>query len=447
MPDRSDRLEILAVQGIPEIVAGDDLPALIVATGVQLRDGDVVVVTSKVVSKAEGRLVPATGTPQQQEQARQRAVDDESVRTVASRGPMRITTTRHGFVMANAGVDASNVPAGMIALLPLDSDASAWRIAAGLLALTSCTVAVVITDTFGRPWRRGLTDLAIGAAGIEALRDYRGQQDTQGRELAMTEVADIDEIASAAELVMGKSAGIPVAIVRGFAYSTGDCGAAPLVRSVDEDLFSLGTAEAMARGPEPLAVLTGRRTVRDFSSDRVDPAAIQRAVAAAITAPAPHHTTPWRFVLIDTDEARALLMSAMRRAWASDLTDDGVPPEVIAARLGKSDALLGSAPYLVVPCLVTDGMQAYPDERRRAAEHEMFVVAMGAAVQNFLVALSAQGLGSAWLSTTLFCPDVVRRALALPENWEPMGTVAIGTPAQPSQPRTDRDPRRYVVER
>ena len=447
MADRSERLEVLAVHGIPEVVAGDDLSFLIVASGVALQDGDVVVVTSKVVSKSEGRLVPAAGTPKQAEQARQRAVDDESVRTVAARGPMRITATRHGFVMANAGVDASNVPEGMIALLPLDSDASARRIAQGLFSLTSRTVAVVITDTFGRPWRRGLTDLAIGAAGIDALRDYRGQQDTQGRQLAMTEVADIDQIASAAELVMGKAAGIPVAIVRGFDYATGDLGAAPLVRSLDEDLFSLGTAEAMARGAEPLSVLTGRRTVRDFAPDRVDPAAIQRAVAAAVTAPAPHHTTPWRFVLIDTDEARALLMMAMRKAWAADLTDDGVAPELISRRLAKSDALLGSAPYLVVPCLVTDGMQDYPDERRRWAEREMFVVAMGAAVQNFLVALSAQGLGSAWLSTTLFCQDVVRRALALPDNWDPMGTVAIGKPAGAPEAREPRDPRRYVVER
>jgi coenzyme F420-0:L-glutamate ligase/coenzyme F420-1:gamma-L-glutamate ligase len=448
VPDRTTRLEVLAVQGIPEIQAGDDLAALVVATGIGIQDGDVVVVTSKAVSKAEGRVIPATGTPPEREAARQRAIDDESVRAVARRGPLRITQTRHGFVMANAGVDASIVPDGTLALLPIDSDASARSIAARLLELTGRTVAVVVSDTFGRPWRLGLTDLAVGAAGIEAIRDYRGHHDAQGRELAMTEVADVDEIASAAELVMGKTAGIPIAIVRGFAYAPGDLGVAALVRPVADDLFSLGTEEARCAAPDDaIAVLTRRRTVRAFARDRVDPAAIQRAIAAAVSAPAPHHTTPWRFVLVDTDDARTALMTAMRNQWASDLTADGVPPEITARRLAKSDALLGSAPFLVVPCLTTEGADDYPDGRRATAEREMFVVAMGAAVQNFLVALSAQGLGSCWLSTTLFCQDVVRRALALPEGWDPMGTVAIGKPAQDPPPRAERDSRRYVVER
>lgn len=447
MPDGAIRLEVLAVQGIPEVRAGDDLAHLIAATGISLHNGDVVVVTSKAVSKAEGRLVPATGTRAEQEAARQRAIDDESVRAVATRGPLRITATRHGFVLANAGVDASNVPAGTIALLPLDSDASARRIAAGLKELTGHAVAVVVSDTFGRPWRLGLTDLAIGAAGIESLRDYRGRRDAQGRELAMTEVADVDEIASAAELVMGKTAGVPVAIVRGFAYTASDSGITSLIRPAEEDLFSLGTAEARGERQDPIAVLTGRRTVRDFAPDRVDPAAIQRAIAAAVTAPAPHHTTPWRFVLVDTDEARSALMTAMRTAWAADLAADGVAADVIARRLAKSDGLLGAAPYLVVPCLTMEGAHAYTGARRTTAEREMFVLALGAAVQNFLVALSAQGLGSCWVSSTLFCQDVVRRALALPAGWDPMGAVAIGKPAQQPPPRADRDPRRYVAER
>ncbi|MDQ1710203.1 MAG: dehydro coenzyme reductase / coenzyme F420-0:L-glutamate ligase / coenzyme [Frankiaceae bacterium] len=447
MADAAARLEVLAVQGIPEVHEGDDLAGLIVATGFALLDDDIVVVTSKVVSKAEGRLVPAIGTPAEQESARQRAIDDESTRSVAARGPLRITATRHGFVMANAGVDASNVPAGTIALLPLDSDESARGIAARLAQLTGRRVAVVVSDTFGRPWRRGLTDLAIGAAGIEPIRDYRGQHDSTGRELAMTEMADIDEIAAAAELVMGKTAGVPVAVVRGLSYAAGDSGVAALVRPAAEDLFPLGTAEARLAGTDAVALIATRRTVRDFAPDRVDPAAIQRAVAAAITAPAPHHSTPWRFVLIDSDDARSSLMSAMRTAWAADLGADGVPPDVVARRIAKSDALLGGAPCLVVPCLVTEAAQHYPDTRRSAAERDMFVVSMGAAVQNFLVALTADGLGSCWLSTTLFCQDAVRRALALPGGWDPMGTIAIGKPARPASPRASRDPRRYVIER
>jgi coenzyme F420-0:L-glutamate ligase/coenzyme F420-1:gamma-L-glutamate ligase len=166
-----------------------------------------------------------------------------------------------------------------------------------------------------------------------------------------------------------------------------------------------------------------------------------------VTAPAPHHTTPWRFVLVDTDEARSALLAAMRREWVTDLRADGTPEDVIARRLRSSDSLLGSAPYLVVPCLVTDGAHDYPDERRSTAEREMFLVAMGAGVQNFLVALTAVGLGSGWVSSTLFCKDVVRRALSLPDSWDPMGAVAIGRPAASPPARPPRDARRFVAER
>ncbi|HZG95276.1 MAG TPA: coenzyme F420-0:L-glutamate ligase, partial [Mycobacteriales bacterium] len=248
--DVTGRYEVWAPDGLPEVAPGDDLADLIAASDLDLRDGDVVVVTSKVVSKAEGRLVAAPGTPAEREAARQAAIDGESVREVARRGTLRITQTHHGLVMANAGVDASNVADGTIALLPLDSDESARRIRDRLRALCGVTVAVVVSDTFGRPWRHGLTDVAIGCAGIAAVRDYRGRRDAHGHELAMTEVADVDEIAAAAELVMGKTAGRPVAVVRGLSYGddAAAAGVRPLIRPAEDDLFALGTAEARAAG-------------------------------------------------------------------------------------------------------------------------------------------------------------------------------------------------------
>jgi coenzyme F420-0:L-glutamate ligase/coenzyme F420-1:gamma-L-glutamate ligase len=427
---------VTGVPGLPEVTAGTDLAALL--DGTDLRDGDVVVVTSKVISKAEGRLVRVSGSAAEREARRQAVVDAESVREVARRGPTRIVETRHGFVLASAGVDTSNVHRDVLALLPVDADASARRLREALQVRRGVDVAVVVSDTFGRPWRRGLTDVAIGVAGMGALRDFVGQTDAYGNELNMTQVAEADEIASAAELVMGKLSGVPVAVVRGLAPPEDDGGGIrTLLRTAAEDMFRTGSDE----------VLASRRTVRSFLPDRVDPALVQRAVAAAVTAPAPHHTTPWRFVLVDTDEARTALLQAMRAAWTADLTADGTPPEVIERRLAKSDALLGAAPYLVVPCLVTEGAHAYPDARRAAAEREMFLVAMGAGVQNFLVALANAGLGSCWVSSTLFCQADVRRALALPEGWDPMGAVAIGKPAESPKPRPPRDPRRYVVER
>ncbi|HEV2888801.1 MAG TPA: coenzyme F420-0:L-glutamate ligase [Frankiaceae bacterium] len=427
---------VTGVEGLPEVRPGDDLAALL--DGADLRDGDVVVVTSKVVSKAEGRLVPVTGTPEEREAVRQRLVDAESVREVARRGPTRIVETRHGFVLASAGVDTSNVDEGTLALLPVDADASARRLREALLARRGVDVAVVVSDTFGRPWRRGLTDVAIGVAGMGALRDFVGQMDSYGNQLSMTQVAEADEVASAAELAMGKLGGVPVAIVRGLVPPPDDGrGVRSMLRDAGEDMFRVGSDE----------VVTSRRSVRSFLPDRVDPALVQRAVAAAVTAPAPHHTTPWRFVLVDTDEARSALLTAMRRAWVEDLTGDGLDTVRIERRLARSDALLGAAPYLVVPCLVTDGAHDYPDERRATAEREMFLVSMGAAVENFLIALANAGLGSCWVSSTMFCPEPVRRALGLPAEWDPMGAVAIGKPAEQPPPRPPRDARRFVVER
>lgn len=239
------RLTIWGV-GLPgEVVVGDDLAALLLAAEPQLADGDVVVVTSKVVSKAEGRLVVVTGD---RETARQQAIDDETVRVVAQRGPTRIVETRHGLVLAAAGVDASNTPSGTLVLLPLDPDASARALRDRIAELAGLRVAVIVSDTMGRAWRRGLTDQAIGAAGIAPIRDYRGRTDGFGHDLAVTEMADADQLAGAAELVKGKLAGVPFAIIRGLDYDQSDDGARVLVRSAGEDLFRLGTAEAFEAG-------------------------------------------------------------------------------------------------------------------------------------------------------------------------------------------------------
>jgi len=204
---------VIPIDGIPEVVPGDRIADLLAAAaGDTFLAGDVVVVTQKIVSKAERRLVALDASDPA---AAKKLVERESVRVVRRRGDLIISETTHGFVCANAGVDLSNVPEGYAALLPVDADRSARRIRDGLRARLDLELAVIVSDTFGRPWRRGLTDVAIGVAGIAAVVDLRGNEDAGGRTLQVTEVAVADEIASAAELVMGKASGVPVAIVRG----------------------------------------------------------------------------------------------------------------------------------------------------------------------------------------------------------------------------------------
>jgi coenzyme F420-0:L-glutamate ligase/coenzyme F420-1:gamma-L-glutamate ligase len=430
----SDGYTVRAVPGLPEVQPGDDVAKLIAAAEPGLADGDVLLVTSKIVSKAEGRILRATD--------REAAIDAETVRVVARRGPLRIVENRQGLVMAAAGVDASNTPEGTVLLLPEDPDASARAVRDGLRDVLGVDVGVLVTDTFGRPWRTGLTDVAIGAAGVRVLDDLRGGTDAYGNPLSATVVATADELAAAGDLVKGKAAGLPVAVVRGLPQvltgaDGGDDGARAMVRGARDDMFRLGTSEAVREA------VTQRRTVRAFTDEPVDPGAVRRAVAAAVTAPAPHHTTPWRFVLLESPGSRTRLLDAMRDAWIADLRADGRSEESIAARVRRGD-VLRSAPYLVVPCMVMDGSHTYGDARRDAAEREMFVVATGAGVQNFLVALAGERLGSAWVSSTMFCRDVVREVLELPRAWEPMGAVAVGHPAEQPRARAERDAGAFV---
>ena len=234
------RLTIWGVEGIGEITPHDQLGKIISDACRQepngpLQNNDVLVVTQKIVSKAEGRLVPIDASDPL---SHKQLVEDEAVRIVRRRGDLIITETKHGFVCANSGIDLSNVERGYAALLPIDSDKSARRIRDIIGATLGVSVGVIISDTFGRPWRKGLTDVAIGVAGIAGVVDLRGTPDSLGRIMQVTEVAVADELASAAELVMGKSSGVPVAVVRGVDetwFRNSDIG--ELVRPPQEDLF------------------------------------------------------------------------------------------------------------------------------------------------------------------------------------------------------------------
>ena len=230
----------------------------------------------------------------------------------------------------------------------------------------------------------------------------------------------------------GKLTAVPVAVVRGLSLRDDGSNAARLLRGGEDDLFWLGSAEAIELGRRQAQLL--RRSVRSFAAQPVAPDVIESAVAEALTAPAPHHTRPVRFVWLADHGRRIELLDRMKENWRADLAADGKPAEFIDRRVNRGQ-ILYDAPEVVIPFLVPDGAHRYPDPVRTAAEHTMFTVAVGAAVQALLVALAVRGVGSCWIGSTIFTPDLVRAVLELPADWQPLGAVAIGYPNEPSQPR------------
>ncbi|MDZ7578996.1 MAG: coenzyme F420-0:L-glutamate ligase [Candidatus Nanopelagicales bacterium] len=449
LPVAPSGLSVVAVPGIGEVTPRTDLVAELRDALTALcwpdgtfgvRPGDVILISSKVVAKAEGRLL--TGV------ARDRAVSDETAEVVAKTGDTRIVRTKIGLVMAAAGVDTSNTAPGSVVLLPKDPDGSARRLRAQLQSATGVApLAVVVTDTLGRAWRLGQTDTAIGVAGMRPILDLSGVLDSYGNMLAVTAPAVADEIAGAADLVRGKSSGLPVAVARGISSTViadDGPGAADLIRPAQEDLFRRGAGESFADGMRhaPLS----RRTVREFAALPVPSALVRSAVAAAIAAPAPHHSSPWRFLHLRTKRRRDELLDAMAERWRNDLAQlDGFDNAAIERRL-KRGALLRCSPELVLPFLDLGGAaHDYPDAARAGYERDMFLMAGGAAVQNLMIALSAEGLGSAWVSSTVFCPDVVRSVLGVADDWQPLGMIALGFPAQPPTPRPARDTDGFLI--
>jgi coenzyme F420-0:L-glutamate ligase/coenzyme F420-1:gamma-L-glutamate ligase len=371
-------IELIALEGIPEVEPGDDLAALleVALRAHRPRDGDILAITQKIVSKAEGRIVPG--------EDRSTWVTRESVAVVARRGELLITRTRHGLVCANAGVDNSNVAPGFLTLLPEDPDASAERVQKELAAgLGLSRLGVVITDTFGRAWREGVVDVAIGCAGFPSLLDLRGTVDDQGAVLETTVVALADAVAAASGLVMTKTARVPAALVRGLDAAIGDAPPGParaLVRAPAEDLF---------RESVPVAVAASRSS-RAFGEGPVARELLEEAIAAAS---ADLGETGCSFVAVDSTAARRRLLAI----W-----DD-------------ADETLRSARVLVIPCLNAS------DDFDRAA-----LLTAGAAIRSLVIALRGLGLAWAWDPDRPIDADRARAALALDPAVRPLGVVAVG---------------------
>jgi coenzyme F420-0:L-glutamate ligase/coenzyme F420-1:gamma-L-glutamate ligase len=371
-------VSIVPVEGIPEVHGGDDLAAIVADALAphDVVDGDVAIVTQKIVSKAEGRVVRDDGD------GRRTWIERETRRVVARRGDLVIAETRHGFVCANAGVDASNVAEGWICLLPEDPDASAERLRQGLRERLGADVAVVITDTFGRPWREGLVNVAIGCAGIPAIVDLRGRRDHHGRALEATIVAVADELAAASGLVMGKASRIPVALLRG--YRPGDAPPSPagaLVRRPEDDLFR----EA------PLWQVTSAASATALVTRDVPREVLEEAVAAAAAR---------------ADAVVTYVAATSRPARGR-----------IAAAAAGIDAALADAGALIVPLVPA---------RALASPEVDALVAAGGALERLALALHAQAFGWTWTPLPHRRREPVRVAIGADREWSPLGVIAIG---------------------
>ena len=412
-------LVVVPLAGMPEVRPGDDLARLLLEAvrraGLELADGDVLAVTSKVVAKAEGRLVPLPDDPAGRERALREAVAAETARVVARRGRLVIAETRHGLVGANALVDASNAGGDRLVLLPDDPDASAARLRAALEALDGHDVAVVVTDTLGRPWRLGQTDVAVGLAGMGALDDWRGRADGDGRPLEVTEVAVADEVAAAADLVKGKASRVPAALLRGVPRPKGDGRARDLVRPPADDLFrTAGTAEDL------LAFLEGGPPTASFRSDPVEEATLQRASAAAGAVPLPGGR---RFQAVPVPAAaRAACLAALSPAVDNARRP---PPEPATLPLRGAEPGAGSlpaAPTLLACCV------GPPDPAGPAAVAGVELAA-GGSVRTLVLALHALGVAAGVHPVDPAARPALAAALGLDPGWLPLGLLAAGYPA------------------
>ena len=406
-------VRVIPLTGIPEVTPGDDLAALLVraieSERLRLEDDDIVAVTQKVVSKAEGRVV-AEGPD-----GKVAWVARETQRVVATREELVIAETRHGFVCANAGVDASNVAPGFLTLLPEDPDGSAERIRNAIADATGARIGVVVTDTFGRAWRQGVVNVAIGCAGLPSIVDLRGSKDAVGRVLEATIVAMADEVAAASGLVMGKAGGIPAAVVRGVRAEEAPLPASELIRSPEEDLFRESLQQT----------LTSIRAAVRFGRGDVPRAPVEDAVRAAL------HAARVAFSALDEEGEGA-------DRWLFV----GVRPGPVRLRLEAAldDAYgptLAEAPLLIVP-LIACAEVGGSDVDGSSPERDAVRIRAGAGIQSLRLALHAQGFSSSWSGATLGRRVETLDALGIADEWTPLGVIAAGPsssePVPPASP-------------
>ena len=445
------KINLIGVKNIPFIQKGDNIANIIVKSlkndGIFLKEGDIIVIAQSIVSKSQGyikdlkEIIPSKQAHQIYEKIKAKsqgfevstkspeliqAIIDESKEIIKTEHVI-IVETHHGFICANAGIDKSNVEGqDKVTLLPEDPDKDAEEIRMNIKELTNQNVAVIISDSFGRPFRRGAVGIAVGISGIDAVLDMRGSKDIFGRTLETTIVGQIDNLASAVQLIMGEAdEGLPVVIIRGYKFEfSEESTIKEILRDKSNDVFRTVDEEQII-----ISHLKSRRSYKfEFKPEKIDRKIIEECIDIARYAPSAHNSQHWRYIILEKNPIRKLLIERMNNKLKEDLKRDGKSEAFISQKTKSRRERFLNAPSLVLLCLDTEEFEEYNDLERKELEYQMGVQSVSASATYLLLALEAKGLASCWYCAPLFAKNIVKEVLNLPSSYAPMAFFTIGLP-------------------
>ncbi|TFG25862.1 MAG: coenzyme F420-0:L-glutamate ligase [Promethearchaeota archaeon] len=445
----NSKISLLGLPKIPKISPGDDIAETIVDSlrkeNLGLENGDVLVIAQSIVSKSIGAIVNLEnvhageealniykkmeplilkeGIPKKTPQLIQ-LILDESKKVIKAEHVL-IVETKFGFICANAGIDKSNVDGeNNVTLLPKDPDAEAEKIRYKLKNLTGKDVAIIISDSFGRPFRRGSVGIAVGISGISALLDMRGKKDLYGKILQSTIVGQVDNLTSAAQLIMGEAnEGFPIILIRGYNFKFEEnTTIKEIIRSKETDVFrQVEEKELLPR------ILKSRRSYKlPFSSKIPEINDVRECISLARWAPSAHNAQHWRYIILSKGETREKLIFEMNAKFREDLTRDGRSDNFIEQKMKKTRTQFLEAPYLILLCLDESKLELYSDKKRTKNEYFLGVQSIGASAAYFLLALEVNSLAACWYSAPLFAKEIIRECLNLPDSFSPMAFFTVG---------------------
>jgi len=449
--DMQNRLSLIGLKGIPLIKSDDNISDIILAAlgnnNVSLQDGDILVIAQSIISKSSNQIInlrevhPSEqakkiykkhapiakdkGIPIKSPELIQKILDES--KEILKSEHVIIVETHHGFICANAGIDKSNVEGEYnVSLLPKNSDIDAKKIRKSIYKKTKKNVAIIIADSFGRPFRVGAVGVALGISGIEPLIDKRGSTDLYGNRLQSTIIGQIDNLASAAQLIMGESdEGIPIVLIRGYKYEIKEnTSIREILRDKKDDLFR-GVESEILLGD----LLRNRRSYKtEFDSKEVDTHLIEKCIEIARWAPNAHNAQVWRFVILEKEDLRAKLIDNMNRKLREDLTNDGKSETFIINKIKKTRKQFLDAPILLILCLDESYLEEFPDQERNENEFILGVQSISAAATYLLLAFEIEKLAACWYCAPLFSKEIVKNTLHLPKSFVPMAFFTVGYP-------------------